>query len=46
MDVQDRLRRGLGLVLAQEADYVEGLASARRHVARELSRARARDSVS
>ena len=42
-DVQVRLRKGLALVVSEEADYVKGLEAARRHVARELSAQRARD---
>jgi len=42
-DVQGRLRKGLALVVTDEPDYVKGLEAARRHVARELSRQRARD---
>ena len=42
-EVQVRLRKGLALVVAEEADYVKALEAARRHVARELSRQRARD---
>ena len=41
-DVQVRLRRGLGVVLTQEPDYVEALAAARLIVVNELVRARAR----
>lgn len=43
-DVQARLRRGLGVVLSEETDYVDALAAARRIVAQELGRARSRDS--
>jgi hypothetical protein len=43
MDVEARLRHALGLVVSQEADYVEALAAARLHVEKELSRARAKD---
>jgi hypothetical protein len=42
-DVQVRLRKGLALVVSEEADYVKGPEAARRHVARELSAQRARD---
>lgn len=43
LDVQASLRKGLRLVVTQEADYVDGLSAARQHVQKELSRARARD---
>ncbi len=43
MEVQARLRKGLALVVAEEPDYVKALEAARRHVAQELSRQRARD---
>ena len=39
-DVQSRLRHGLGVVLPQEADYVDALAAARLIVVNELARAR------
>lgn len=42
-EVQVRLRKGLALVVTEEADYVKALEAARRHVARQLSRQRARD---
>ena len=42
-EIQVRLRKGLALVVADEPDYVKALEAARRHVARELSRQRARD---
>jgi len=43
MEVQARLRKGLAVVVAEEADYVKGLDAARRKVAAELSKQRARD---
>ncbi|GAC1599567.1 MAG: hypothetical protein NVS3B21_26160 [Acidimicrobiales bacterium] len=43
LDVQASLRKGLRLVVTQEADYVDGLTAARQHVQKELSKARARD---
>ena len=42
-EVQVRLRKGLALVVAEEPDYVKALEAARRHVARELTKQRARD---
>jgi hypothetical protein len=42
-EVQVQLRRGLALVVADEPDYVKALDAARRHVAGELSKQRARD---
>src|SRR5258708_30537331 len=42
-EVRVQLRKGLGLVVADEADYVKALDAARRHVERELSGRRARD---
>ena len=38
-----RLRRALTLVLAEEPEYVKALEAARRHVAHDLSKQRARD---
>ena len=43
LDVQASLRKGLRLVVTQQADYVDGLSAARQHVQKELSKARARD---
>jgi len=42
MEVQARLRHGLGLVVAEEPDYIKALEAARRHVERQLSKERAR----
>jgi hypothetical protein len=42
-EVQVRLRKGLALVVTDEADYVKALEAARLHVARELSKQRERD---
>jgi hypothetical protein len=43
IEVQARLRQGLGLVVTQEADYIKALEAARRHVEQKLSKERARD---
>jgi hypothetical protein len=42
IEVQARLRDGLGLVVTEEPDYVKALEAARRHVERQLSKERAR----
>jgi hypothetical protein len=42
IEVQARLRDGLGLVVTEEADYIKALEAARRHVERQLSQERAR----
>jgi len=41
-EVQARVRHELGVVLAEEADYVKALEAARRRVERQLSKERAR----
>jgi hypothetical protein len=42
MAVQAQLRAGLGLMVTEEPDYIKALEGARRHVARQLSKERAR----
>jgi hypothetical protein len=42
-EIETRLREGLGLVLANEADYIEALDAAKRRVANQLRNERARD---
>jgi hypothetical protein len=42
-EIEARLREALGLVLANEADYIEALDAARRRVANQLRNQRARD---
>ena len=42
-EIEARLREALGIVLANEADYIEALDAARRRVANQLRTERARD---
>jgi hypothetical protein len=42
MEVQARLRDGLGLMVTEQPDYIKALDAARCHVERQLSKERAR----